>query len=402
MKKEFFIHNREKLLEKLEDNSLVILYATSLVTRSEDEYYSFVPNRNFFYITGVNEPDDVFVLYKGKENDEFIFLTRFDETKAKWVGRTYNNDEVKKMGGINKYYYLDEMDKVINDFIKTHKVQNIYMDHQGFKDISESQTYKFYSKKFPKLLKTSKDVYEIIANLRLVKEDEEIKQIEKAIHITNIALEEVKKEIKPGVNENDLASLFAYHIFKNGCSDFAFHTIAASGKHSCTLHYGINNDVLPKDSVILFDLGAAYSYYSADISRTFPTSLKFTNRQQQIYDLVLKAQEVVFKNAKPGVTIYDLNKMVIDFYAVELKKIGLIEKTEDVRKYYYHSCSHHLGLDTHDVCALNARSLALVKGHVITVEPGLYIEEEGIGVRIEDDILITDKGCKILSKEIAK
>ncbi|MDE7385434.1 MAG: M24 family metallopeptidase, partial [Anaeroplasmataceae bacterium] len=183
-----------------------------------------------------------------------------------------------------------------------------------------------------------------------------------------------------------------------GATGYAFPTIAASGKNACCLHYMDNEDIAKQGDLILFDLGCSYHMYCSDISRTFPVSGKFSPRQKQIYNIVLAGQEHVLKHIKPGITTKELNQILIKFYAKELKKIGLIQEDSEVSKYYYHGVSHHIGLDCHDLCEYTP----LQAGSIISNEPGLYIAEEGIGIRIEDDILVTEDGCINLSKDILK
>lgn len=204
--------------------------------------------------------------------------------------------------------------------------------------------------------------------------------------------------MKSGLYEYQLESYFDQAIKYHGSTSYAFETIAASGKNSCCLHYSKNNCEISDGDLVLFDLGATSDYYCADISRTFPANGKFTPRQREIYDIVLRGQKLVFESIKPGLTTRDLNNILVDFYKVELKKIGLIKEDSEVSKYYYHGVSHHLGLDCHDLCDYTP----LKPGSVITVEPGLYILEESIGIRIEDDALVTEDGCINLSAEIIK
>jgi Xaa-Pro aminopeptidase len=187
---------------------------------------------------------------------------------------------------------------------------------------------------------------------------------------------------------------------RRGVKEKAFTTIAAAGKNAAVLHYSENSAKTADGDLILFDLGAQSSYYAADISRTFPVNGKFTDRQKQLYNIVLSGQKKVISAIKPGIPFASLNGILVDFYAKELKKIGLIEKKEDVARYYYHSVGHMLGLETHDIG--RSREGVLQKGMVFTVEPGLYIAEEGIGIRIEDDVVVTEKGCDVLSKNIVK
>ncbi len=185
-------------------------------------------------------------------------------------------------------------------------------------------------------------------------------------------------------------------LAQNVCNKNAFKSICASGKRATVLHYSDNNQTMNDGELFLCDLGATFKNYCADISRTFPVNGKFTNRQKEIYEVVLGAQRVVEENAKPGITLRELNKLVVDYYTKELPKHNL---NKDVSEYYFHGVSHHLGLDTHDV---NIGNVPLVAGNIITNEPGLYIEDENIGIRIEDDLLITGTGNTVLSSDIPK
>ena len=233
----------------------------------------------------------------------------------------------------------------------------------------------------------------------MIKQPEEIEEIKKAISVTNKGILALMKNVKPGLYEYQVESYFDQQIKFNGASGIAFKTIAASGGNGCILHYHTNNTIIKDNDLVLFDLGAEYNLYKSDITRTIPANGKYTERQKEIYNIVLNGQKLVFSNIKPGITTKELNQILIDYYKVELKKIGLIEKDEEVVKYYFHGVSHHLGLDTHDVAI---RDLPLQPGCIITVEPGLYIAEEGIGIRIEDDALVTEDGVINLSSEIIK
>ena len=205
------------------------------------------------------------------------------------------------------------------------------------------------------------------------------------------------KNIKPGMREYEVESYFDFEIKRNGASNHAFSTICASGKNATVLHYEDNNQICNNGDLILFDLGAEYNYYCSDISRTIPINGKFTNRQKEIYQIVLNTLKKVQESAKPGLTLRDLNDIAKSELAKGCIKIGLIKNEDEISKYYFHSVSHSLGLDTHDVWVLDSK---LENGCVITNEPGLYIEEEGIGIRLENDLLITDNGCENLSIDI--
>ena len=199
--------------------------------------------------------------------------------------------------------------------------------------------------------------------------------------------------------EYQVEAEFNYALLQEGCSHYAFKTIAASGINATTLHYSSNNSLIPNDSLMLFDLGATHNHYNADISRTYPVNGSFSERQKEIYQAVLDCNKYIIENAVVGTTLGALNKMSVDFLNKKCEELGLIKDGKTVRDYYFHSIGHMLGLDTHDVSLAN---YVLEEGCVITVEPGLYIEDEQIGVRIEDDVLITNQGPRNLSKDIIK
>ena len=223
----------------------------------------------------------------------------------------------------------------------------------------------------------------------------------KAISITIEGVKELMKNSKEGIREYELEAYFDFVCKKNGVKDFAFKTIAAAGKNATILHYVTNDSKLKDGDLILFDLGAQYKYYNGDISRTFPINGKFTERQKEVYNSVLYVNQRIIEEMKPGVKFLELNSLAKSLIAKECIKLGLIENEKDVDKYYYHSIGHSLGLDTHDV-ELRNRDVILEAGMVYTVEPGIYIEEEGIGIRIEDDILITEDGNEVLTKDMIK
>lgn len=209
------------------------------------------------------------------------------------------------------------------------------------------------------------------------------------------------KNSKEGIKEYELEAYFDFACKKNGVKDLAFKTIAATGKNATVLHY-VNNDCeLKHGDLILFDLGAQYKYYNADISRTFPVSGKFTERQKEVYNAVLRVNERVIKEMKPGISFLELNKKAKEWIAEECILLGIIKNKEEVSRYYYHSIGHSLGMDTHDI-ELENRNVIFQPGMIYTVEPGIYIEEEGIGIRIEDDVLITEEGNEVLTKKMIK
>lgn len=404
MNKEVLRENRKKLMESLEDNSVVVLFAGNAPRKSADEYYQFTPNRNFYYFTGIEEEEHVAVFTKVKgEVKEYIYLKEIDEALEKWVGKSLRDREVTEISGIENAGYMNGLTGFLNKLFNGLCQVNMYLDIQreNYNNIA-SKVNVFAEEikaKYPQVV--IKNVYPKIIPLRLIKSEEEIKDMQKAIDITIEGVNELMKKAKAGMKEYELEAYFDYVLKSNGVKDHAFKTIAAAGKNATVLHYVDNNSEIKDGELILFDLGAQYNYYNGDISRTFPVNGKFTNRQREVYESVLKVNERVINEIKPGVSFQDINNMSREWIAEECIKLGLITDKKDVTKYYWHSIGHSLGLDTHDIDSPN-RDTVFKEGMVWTVEPGIYIEEEGIGVRIEDDVLVTKDGVDVLTKNMIK
>ena len=396
----FHVEKCNVLLEQILDKSMVLLTSGKPIKCSADENYPFCSNRNFYYLTGINDPNVVLMLIKTKSTlKKIVFIEKPDSFMEKWVGKTISKDEAKSVSGIEQIEYLDNLNRLINHNIDELNIKNIYIDDEGDKLIHFG---KDLIREYSALEKLNEhNIYDMIARLRSIKEQEEINAIKVAIQTTNAGIINMLENFKPMMNESEIEAYFDYTL-KSKKKDRAFTTIAAGGQRGTTLHYIANDQIVIDNELILFDLGAAEKHYCADISRTFPINGKFTKRQREIYEIVLLAQKNVIAAIKPGLTTNDLQNITVETYQKELKKIGLIKNgtIEEVQKYYFHGVSHSLGLDTHDVGL--KRSDALVAGCVITVEPGLYIQDEGIGIRIEDDVLVTKDGCEVLSKDIIK
>lgn len=395
-----FESNRKNLVNNMKENSLLIMFAGDAPYRSADQKYKFTPNRNFYYLTGINDTKVILTILKTeKEVVETIFVQREDELMAKWIGRAISKNEASEVSKIKTIKYLDEFDSIVSSYINRLGINKIYLDlERQSMDIPSTQSQDMANIlriKYPYL--KIKNIYPKIIKLRTVKNDYELEKIKKAIDITKSGIEAMAKNIKPNMHEYEVEAYFDFEIKRLGASSHAFNTICASGKNATVLHYEDNNQVIKDGDLILFDLGAEFDYYCADISRTIPVNGKFTDRQKQIYSIVLLALKAVEEEAKPGLTLKDLNDVAKKVLSKGCMDIGLIDKEEELSKYYFHSVSHSLGLDTHDVWSADNK---LEKGAIITNEPGLYIEEEGIGIRLENDLLIVEDGCINLSKHI--
>ncbi len=398
MKKDFYKNNRHKVLNIIKDNSLLILFAGIAPKKTADENYQLTPNRNFYYLTGIDEEEHILVLSKiNGELKEYLFIKEIDAIREKWEGKTIRKEEVFDICGIENVNYLGDFNSFIEKTILNKEEINIYLDLE-----KENKSYDFIKEIKDKYFNISIiNAYRLVGELRLIKTEEEINRIRKAISITIDGVKELMKNSKEGIKEYELEAYFDFICKKNGVKDLAFKTIAASGKNATVLHYVTNDSKLKNEDLILFDLGAQYKYYNGDISRTFPVSGKFTERQKEVYNAVLRVNERVIEEMKPGVSFLELNRKAKEWIAEECISLGLITNKEDVSRYYYHSIGHSLGMDTHDI-ELENRNVIFQPGMVYTVEPGIYIEEEGIGIRIEDDVLITEEGYEVLTKDMIK
>jgi len=402
MNKNFFATNRQKLGDVISNNSIAIFFAGQAPYKSADETYPFTPNRNFYYLTGIDEEKVIMVMVNiNGEVSEMLFIQENDPVMAKWVGETISEVEAKEVSDIEDIRLLKDFESTIAGYFDRFSMNNVFLDleRQEF-NIPRTPSQNFAGEimqRYPYI--KVKNIYHDIALLRTIKREEEIELIKKAIDITYDGIKEIWSNAKSGMKEYEIEAYFNYILKKNGVKDFAFPTIAATGKNATILHY-VDNDTATEDGdLMLLDLGAQYKYYNGDISRTFPINGKFTERQKEVYNIVLEANETVMKAVKPGVTTGELQDITKRVLAEGCKKIGLIKEDSELNKYYYHGVAHPLGLDTHDV---GPRNVELKPGMIITDEPGLYIEEEGIGVRIEDDILVTEDGYINLSAHIIK
>ena len=398
-----FKERRQEVLNRMKDNSILILFSGIEVHVSADEYAPFEANRNFFYLTGLRRDNMVLVLDKAAEKvTEKLFIEETDPDMERWYGRKVTVAEAKEITGIEDISFIDSFESAIDRMMTREDVDYLYFDtyrHQ----LSDMEDYNLikaneFAKKYPGV--RIQNAFPLIAEMRMQKDADEVALLRDAIKITDEGLQNVMKNLKPGMKEYQAQADFEYSIKRNGADGVSFPTIAGSGMNGTMLHYETNQDTCEDNTLILLDLGAKYQGYCADITRTYPVNGKFTERQRQVYDIVLAANRKVAEEAKPGMTTLELNNICKKVLAEGCIKLGLIKKEEEIGKYYMHSVSHHLGIDVHDVTVDSNKKLR--PGAVITDEPGLYIDEWEIGIRIEDDLLITETGCEVLSEAIIR
>ncbi|MBP1925830.1 Xaa-Pro aminopeptidase [Sedimentibacter acidaminivorans] len=402
MNTSFFVNNRNNFAQQMEDNSTAVFFSGKAPRQSADQEYEFSVDRNFFYLTGINKENMILLINKiaGKVTEE-LFIPPVNEMFEKWFGILLRKEEAVEISGIKTIQNSNEFNVLFaKRLCSADRPDNVYILSHII-DISESydeyrKLASIIRKQFPtvKLL----NYLDIVTSLRGSKSEEEIKEIKTAISYTKDALEFVMKNLKPGKFEYQVKADFEYQLMLRGSSP-SFKTIGASGKNAVILHYIDLLNKIEDGNLILLDLGALSNNYASDITRTYPANGKFTQRQKDIYNIVLEAQDVAFDKMHVGAFEAEVNDAVKAHFARGLKTLKLIKDDSDVEKYYYHGIGHPLGLDVHD---LRRRDKIMQANNVYTVEPGLYIKEEGIGIRIEDDIWVTKDGNINLSKDIIK
>ena len=402
-----FENRHKKVFDQMKDNSVAILFSGVSKIASEDEALPFCVNKNFFYLTGIKQEHSALMLIKGiGEKRVYLFIDQYSELKEKWTGKRLTPEAAALISDIKNVYTSENLETMLSLALSNEKNQYGDIDCIYLDLTSPEQKLKddFYMKDLSVKLqldfnKDIVDIYPILRDLRMVKSTAEIENLVKAIEKTNNGISYMISKLKPGMQEHELADYFELYGRLNDRSTLAFSTIVASGKNATCLHYPSQGDVVRENDLILFDLGYNHEEYSADISRTFPVNGKFEGIQAKIYEAVLNCNKAIIQMIKPGLTLKDLQEFATEYLRKQCINSGLMDINDDIRNYYYHSCSHHLGLDTHDI---SLREKPLENGNVITVEPGLYFANYGVGVRIEDDVLVSDDGAVVLSKGIAK
>lgn len=401
--KELFITNRKNFTAQMMPNSVAIFHSAEVYPMNADLFHPFEQDSDFYYLTGVDQEESILLLapnHPDPKHREVLFIRASDPTTVIWEGAKLSVNQSSDISGITTIYNLDKYDFVLNELIIN--ADNIYFNFNEYpKVLSDVPTRNARKaeevrKKYP--AHQYKRSAPILNRLRMIKSEEELKQISTACDITHKSFVNLMEKLKPGMNEYQAQAEIEYMFNYHGANGAAYETIVAGGANACVLHYITNDQELKDGDLLLLDMGANYGNYAADMSRTIPVNGKFTERQKECYNAVL----AVFKRAKellvPGNTMDEVNKQVKIWMQDACIELGLFTKEdlsnqkqdyELVSKYYMHGVSHHMGLDVHDVFDKYAKFEA---GMVFTCEPGIYINEESIGIRIENDILVTCDG----------
>lgn len=401
-----FIQNRKRFIKEMKPNSIAIFNSNDEVPSNGDAQYRFQQNSDLYWLTGIEQEDTMVVLFPDNPDEryrEVLVLVRPNEIKEKWDGKRLREEEGKAISGMHKILWLDSLDGLLQQWI--HLADTIYLntnenDRKG--SVLETRDYRYaQSMKIRYPLHNYERSARILKELRSIKTKEEVEVLKVSVDITHKAFKRVMKFIKPGVFEHEIEAEIVHEFLRNRARGEAYGSIIASGDRARTLHYISNNAECKDGELILMDFGANYGGYCADLTRTIPVNGKFSKRQKEVYNACLDLHNYAKSILKPGISIIDYTNKVADEATKQFLKIGLLKK-EDIknedrndlesrafRKYLYHGISHHLGIDVHD---LGTRTEPIKPGMLFTIEPGIYIEEEQLGVRIENNVWITKSG----------
>ncbi len=408
---EIFINNRKRFIKELQPNSIAIFVSNDEWPMNGDAIYKFKQNTDLFWLSGIEQEESMVILFPDntdKKYKEVLVLVRPNELKEKWNGKRLRVEEARKISGIETIVWLDSIDALLQSWI--HLANNIYLDtNENDRKASSIKTHEY---RFVDEMKAAYPLHnfhraaKIMKDLRGVKMKEEVEVLQKAIDITENTFRRLLKFIKPGVFEYEIEAEIFHSFLSQRATGEAYGSIIASGDRARTLHYVSNNEECKAGELVLMDFGAEYGGYCADLTRTVPVSGKFTRRQKTVYNACLHLHNYAKSLLKPGINLFDYTDMVGEEATQQFLKIGLLRKSEvknedkenrAYRKYLYHGISHHLGIDVHD---LGTKTDALKPGMLLTVEPGIYVEQEQMGVRIENNIWITKNGNVDLMKNI--
>lgn len=398
-----FIENRKNFANKLYPESLAVFHSNDIMPTNADGTMPFRQNSDLFYLTGIDQEDTILIICpdaRDKKMREILFIKETNEHIAVWEGKKLSKDEAREISGIQNVQWLSEFEKMFS--LLAFESENIYLNtNEHTRAVIQVETrdarfIKYCKEKFP--LHNYKRIAPIMHRLRAVKSSWEIFLMKKACQITEKGFRRILNFIKPGVWEYEIEAELIHEFIRNRSRGFAYQPIIASGKNACVLHYNANNQQCQDGDLILLDVAAEYANYASDLTRTVPVNGRFTPRQREVYDAVLRVMRGARVMLVKGNNLEKYHKEVGKMMESELIGLGLLKKHEVesqdpehplYKKYFMHGTSHFLGLDVHDV---GSKYRIFDAGMVFTCEPGIYIPEEGIGIRLENDILITEDG----------
>jgi Xaa-Pro aminopeptidase len=409
--KSLFVDNRARFKELLPAGSMAVFFSNDEMPRSGDQAFLFRQNPDLYYLSGLDQEKIILVIYPDCPNPayrEALFIRRTNEVIAVWEGHKYTQEEAREASGIQNVYWEDEFEAVLPSLMAY--CDRVYVNINENDRAATSVHYKDI--RFAHKIRADYPAHElkrlgpIMEQLRSIKSPIEIEATKKACEITRDAFIRVMKFIKPGAGEYEVEAEIIHEFIRQRATGHAYSPIIAAGKNACVLHYVDNNTIIQDGDLVLMDFGAEYANYAADLSRTIPASGRFSPRQKAVYNACRRVQKEAITMLRPGTTLVEYNKEVGKIMEAELIQLGLLDKADVAnqnpdaplyKKYFMHGTAHFLGIDVHDV---GPRYEPMRVGNLFTCEPGIYIPEENIGIRIENNILITEDGYIDLMADI--
>lgn len=400
MDKQFFSENRRRAAAQIADKDVMVFFSGELIRKTADEDYPFFTNRNFLYLTGIKQERCVLLLQKHSDLvSERLFAAQPDFDREKWTGRRLTDEEIYDISAIGQVEDIDDWNHALNELLSFQHVTTVWL---CFDAHAPEHAYDI-EREFAEQIRdrhphiTIRNSYPVLAKLRKIKTREEIDAIRKAMQITSAGIRRLMRIAKPGVLEYELEAGFASELARHGQRHTAFPSIIAGGERIFYLHYANPMSVISDGELVLSDVGAAYDEYCTDISRVFPANGRFSERQLQLYQVAYAANQAIMEQVRPGVAFQTLPRTCQEVSFERLKALGLLHDFADIRKYVWHGPTHHVGLNTHDVGGYDD---PIAENMVFTVDAGIYVREWGIGLRIEDNVLVTADGYENLSASI--
>ena len=405
MDQTFFTENRRALYARLEEDAIAIACSGSAPRKTNDEYYPFFADRNFMYLTGIDQCDADLIGFGGNSGDsnETLFIPPADTMWERWNGERVKADTAAEISGIKSIKHSQDFDRQLSQALGSGRYSTVYLPLFKYTaDEPDSRPYhlaKYIRDRYPHI--QIKDLLPHIKALRLIKKPCEIEALRKAEELTRDGIIAMMRAAKPGITELELRAEFYYSLMKNGAAAPAFPSIISTGKNNFCIHYHGHSGIAHDGDFILNDVGASYNHMMTDVSRGWPVNGRFNERQRQLYQCAYETSEHIFSLIKPGMPMGDVDAIIRKFNYEKLRDIGLCPNWEDIGTYMWHGGAHHIGFDVHDVVAINLDT-PLAPGMVFCVDVGIYVEEWGIGFRLEDNCLVTETGCENLSREIPR
>ena len=400
MDNKFHSENRRRLAANMADNDAMLFFSGESVRKSADEDFPFFANRNFLYLTGIKQERSALLLQKkGDLLTERLFVTKPDLEREVWTGRRLTEVEINELSGVEAVEDITNLNQMLDRILASQQSMTLWLCFDALApersfDI-ERDFAKHVQNRHPQIV--IKNSYPLIAAMRKIKAPEEIDAIRKAMQITEAGIRRLMGVAKPGVMEYELEAEFNSELAAHGQRRTAFPSIIAGGERIFYLHYTTPMSIIADGELSLSDVGAAHAEYCTDISRVFPANGHFSERQAQLYQVAFAANRAIMEAVRPGVSFQTLNPICKQVSFEGLKALGLLNDLTDINKYVWHGAVHHVGLDTHDV---GGDDEPIAENMVFTVDAGIYVREWGIGLRIEDNVLVTADGCENLSATI--